>query len=124
MALVNRLQRVRAKRGWHTRRVYMFEDVIDFGSPVVRIGTLRRLGQRIWRENTGRRDRCPSIVAGKGIWDGQRFVSYCYGRADIIMARQQRTKLILIHEMTHALGPETHGKRFQNRYADLIARYA
>lgn len=84
---------------------------------------LRALGQRIWRETTRRRDRCPSIKAGRGTLHCGKLVSYCEGRSSIVLARHERTRSVLIHEMTHALGPETHGRRFQELYARLLGRY-
>jgi hypothetical protein len=50
-------------------------------------------------------------------------VSYCQGRSLIELSPGQRTRLILVHEAVHALGPETHGARFQNLYADMALRF-
>lgn len=116
MALVN--------RGRDTRQVYAFEWELETGTPEAGIASLRRLARRIWRDNTLRRDRCPDVIAGRGMPFHGRLVSYCLGRSRIVLARNQRKRVTLVHEMVHALGAETHGKRFQNRYADLIARYA
>lgn len=111
------------KRMVDTRKVYRFEQEIERGARRLPMRDLRALARRIWRENTGRRDRCPAVVAGRGLQFHGRLVSYCLGRSRVVLARNQRTRITLIHEVVHALGPETHGDRFQRRYADLIARY-
>lgn len=106
-----------------TRKLYNWEAEWVKTPPLQPIAVLRRLGERIWRENTRRRDRCPVVVAGRGIEQGGNLLSYCEGRSRIVLARHQRERRTLIHEMAHALGPETHGHRFQERYADLLGRY-
>lgn len=117
-------KRVRAaRRAAVTRKMYAWEDLFVKTPPVQPIAVLRRLANRIWQENTRRRDRCPRIVAGRGLPQGGCLLSYCEGRSLIVLARHQRERRTLIHEMTHALGPETHGLRFQTRYADLLGRY-
>ena len=112
-----------AKRAVITRRFYLFEEECIPMGPDVSIYRLRRLAKRIWRDNTNRRDRCPEIIAGNGTKQSGRWISYCEGRCKIVLARHERRTPVLIHEMVHALGPETHGKRFEKRYFALMDRY-
>lgn len=109
-------------RSRETRKVYLFEE--RFLSRKTRpIKMLRKLARRIWRENTRRRDRVPKVLAGRGVQYGKELRSFCEGRTKIVLARHQRTKAVLIHEIVHALGPVTHGKRFQRKFAELLWRY-
>lgn len=40
------------------------------------------------------------------------------------MARNQRNRVVMLHELAHALRDDvTHGRGFQNRYADLLGCY-
>ena len=104
-----------------TRRVYAFE--LHLAGPNQPIRRLRALARRIWSAESKRRDRCPTIVAGRGTPLKTKLSSYCYGRSRIVLARNQRDRVTLIHEMVHALGCETHGDRFQRRYAELLGKY-
>ena len=124
MSRCTRPRDIAARRAAVTRRMYAWEGKWVPKEPTAPMVELQRLAARIWRENTRRRDRCPAVVAGRGLMQAGRLVSYCLGRCRIVLARNQRTRHVLIHEMAHALGPETHGSRFQNRYADLLIRYA
>lgn len=105
-----------------TRVVYRFEDRF-LPSPEWPMARLRALGRLIWREIARGRERCPEIVAGRGLRHCGRLVSYCEGRSRVVLARHERRPRIVIHEFTHALGPITHGLRFQKLFAYLIGRY-
>jgi hypothetical protein len=50
-------------------------------------------------------------------------VSYCEGFTKIVLARSQRNVLVLLHELTHALGPCVHGRKFIKLYFRLLQRY-
>lgn len=111
-------------RGGDTQRVYLFESTLGLGEVEEPIAQLRALARRVWRAESGRRDRCPEVVAGRGYaWPSGGLSSYCEGRRRIVLARHQRCRKILLHELAHALGPTTHGRRFQDRYAHLLLRY-
>ena len=125
-----------ARRARDTRAVYRLEDILRVGARREPIAALRALAGRVWRDYisehsltkfSGRRrpgNRCPTVIAGDGIrWQGE-WCSYCLGRSKIVLARHHRDRIVLLHELTHALGPVTHGKRFQNLFAELLARYA
>ena len=108
-------------RASDTRKVYAWED--QFPAAPCGIRGLRRLVARVWRDLGPAGIRCPAVVAGRGVrYLGVR-CSYCEGRSRIVLARQHRTRLVALHEVTHALGPVTHGRRFQNLYAELLMRY-
>jgi hypothetical protein len=111
----------RAKQAAVTRMLYDWEEAMG-SLPLRPIAQLRALGQRIWRENARGRGACPTIVAGRGVEQAGRLLSYCEGRR-IVLTRNQRERRTLIHEMVHALGPGTHGIRFQELYAELLAKY-
>lgn len=113
-----------------TRRMYYFEDkqlplYVPRAAERCSIKVLRRLAQRIWRENSNYKHKCPAVVAVRG-WLYQGVLSsYCEGRSKIGLIRQHRTRAVVIHEMTHALlnNMGEHGKAFQNRCFDLYMRY-
>ena len=109
------------RRAADTRKVYAFEDQLPRRPAGIR--SLRRLARRIWRAYHRRGNRCPAVIAGRGIPSNGTLASYCLGYTEIVLARQHRNRMVLIHEMTHALGPRTHGIRFQNLYAELLDRY-
>ena len=110
-----------ARKARDTRAVYRWEDRIRSGSQYAApIGALRSLARRVWREHG--KGSCPEVRAGRGIPFTGTLASYSMGRL-IVLARHHRDKVVLLHELTHALGPSTHGRRFQNLYAELLERY-
>lgn len=117
----------RSRRTRDTRWLYRAENtVLKHNAAAVAdtpMAALRRLARRVWRaEAIGR--PMPEIVAGDGeIYGGQR-TSYCLGYSRIVLARHHRTPLVLLHELTHALGPSTHGRAFVRLYFRLLWRYA
>ena len=108
----------------NTKRVYRFDAVLARGELVLPIAELRCLGQRIWKWHSPYKAKCPQIVAGSGMrfHDGSR-ISFCEGRSRIELTRHDRNKIILIHEMAHALTGWRHGIAFQNKYAELLATW-
>lgn len=111
------------RRAAYTRGVYEIDTLLSWGTPTLPMATLRRLGQRIWREKSPWKARCPEIIAGRGMrWHGQ-WLSYCQGRNLIVLCRNQRNRVVLIHEMSHALTNWLHGPGFQNKYAELLKEY-
>jgi hypothetical protein len=77
---------------------------------------LQRLAARIWKvEGNGR--RFPDIAAVNG------GVSWCRGFTEIRLCRGHRNILVLLHELTHALGPCVHGPKFIKTYFPLLQRY-
>lgn len=114
-------RRIAAKRATETRRLYRFEDVdAHYSAYAVRARSLhflRRLGRRIWARAV--------VDFGPGTLHAGQRVSFCdwaRGRR-IELAPGQRTLVVFLHEMTHALGRGTHGKRFVKKYFRLLADY-
>ena len=117
----------RGRRAAQTRRLYSFE-VTRLSDRKLRrirsIGALRAFARRIWEhENTKRREKMPEIVAGTGIKQGRVYLSYCEGRRRIVLARHERNRRILAHELVHALGYSTHGTGFCRRYFSIIRQF-
>lgn len=103
-----------------TRAIYQIDVHLGHRLPSLPMATLRRLARRVWKEmGLG---PMPIIVAGEGFRRPR--LSYYQEGGRIVMARNQRTRVVLLHELAHALGDDvTHGRAFQNRYADLLGRY-
>ena len=87
------------------------------------MGFLRKIAIRVWRTH-GNGKRMPAITAGRGTPHGHSLASYCIGFTVIVLARHHRTILVLLHELTHALGPCQHGPRFVKTYFPLLQKYA
>lgn len=121
---------------WQTRRVYDAEEEIlsRYLNRRLKMPVLKSLASWI-AFNSGaevvRAGRFPVVVAGRGLKDPGGYSSYCetwpkrMRRAPrIVLARHQRTRKYLIHELAHALGPfgeELHGRAFMRRYLDMLA---
>ena len=88
------------------------------------IGFLRRLMERVWRNEAPKRRRMPEIWATQGLRWQERYTSFCAGYTYIELARHHRNILVLLHELTHALGPCYHGERFVRVYFRLLNKYA
>lgn len=113
------------KRAIETAKLYRFERQFLSGPKKpgcadTPIKKLRRFAKKVWQ---GNRIHCPKIIAGKGTLHCGRRVSYCQGQSYIELCRSQRNQLVLLHELTHAMGYSTHGKRFCERYFDLLVRH-
>lgn len=78
---------------------------------------LRRLAARVWTREAPNRT-LPSILSIDG------GVSWCQGYSKIRLCRGHRNILVLLHELTHALGPCVHGPRFVKLYFRLLNQYA
>lgn len=118
-----RILSVKARRAALTRRLYAWES--EFVIPVRQqsMRALRAWARKVWEDMAHPRYGCPVIVAGNGHRQNGRWMSYCEGRSRIVLARQDRNRRILAHELAHALGPETHGIRFQERYAEILGKW-
>lgn len=111
----------KAKRARDTRWLYRLEDTAlsfnELANEDRPIGYLRELARRVWNVEAPNRT-IPHIVAGSRM----RY-SYCCGN-NIVLARHHRTILVLLHELTHALGPCVHGPRFIRLYFRLLHKWA
>jgi hypothetical protein len=126
-SLAARKQRA-TRHAVQTRALYRYEGTRFRDSHLLKVRSikeLRRLTARIWQaEKTARPDAAPAIIAGRGVYQSGRWLSYCEGRAKIVLARHERNILVLIHELTHAIGFTHHGTAFRERYFGLLRRYA
>ena len=117
----------RTRRAVQTRWLYNAESTVLKGNVYANcdmpMAYLRRLAKRVWDSEAPKGRRFPSIVAGAGLLWQKRFTSYCAGFTEIVLARHHRTVLVLLHEITHALGPCQHGKAFVKLYFRLLERY-
>ena len=85
---------------------------------------LRRLARRVWDSEAPPGRKFPTIRAGTGTPHCGTFASYCVGFTYVELARHHRTVLVLLHELTHALGPCVHGPKFVRLYFYLLKKYA
>lgn len=84
---------------------------------------LRRLMTEVWAHESPAGKSIPALAFGEGMWYRDGFVSYCQGHSKIELACDQRNVLILIHEVTHALGHRWHNDGFIRRYLGLLRKY-
>ena len=119
--------KAKTRRAAETRWLYRMESTMLSGNVYANcdmpIEYLRRLAKRVWDAEAPKGRRLPKIVANDGLfWQG-RFTSYCEGFTYIAIARHHRTVLVLLHELTHALGPCVHGAKFVKLYFYLLGKY-
>lgn len=119
----------RLKRTLDTRRLYKFEKEWFRGEPNLPMKVLQELAHDIWKEagHTGyylgdKVKPMPAVVAGKGTKYNGRYYSYCDGKR-VELARNERKKFVLIHEMVHALGYDDHDEDFVDKYFELLDHY-
>jgi hypothetical protein len=108
--------------------LYRLEDTTlrynSFATEDRSMAFLRAIVDQVWDAEAPVGRRKPTITADDGaFWQGRAW-SYCEGFTKIILARSQRNVLVLLHELTHALGPCVHGKKFVRLYFRLLKKYA
>ena len=117
-----------ARRGHATRWLYQQEARAlrfnNFAYEDRPMAYLKRLARKIWAKEAPKGRRFPEIRAGRGCPSRTTLTSYCLGFTEIELARHHRNILVLIHELTHALGPCIHGPRFVSLYFRLLHKYA
>lgn len=115
-----------------TRRLYLFEQVIDrlgFPAYLTRVRSekyLRALAAKVWGKHGRSRVRVPSV----DVIDGEP-ISYCLGYTKIVLATKKNTRSnlphnnieVLLHELTHAIGYTPHAKGFVRKYIQLLVEY-
>lgn len=112
---------------WNTRRLYKFESEFFRGNFLNRprsIVVLRLLAAKIWRAHSIRGQVMPRIVCGRGVLYNGSLYSYYQEDDKIVLARNQRTIPILLHELVHALGYDDHDRMFVDAYFRLLREYA
>ena len=119
--------KARTRRAVQTRWLYRAENTMlrsnVYANCDMPMEYLRRLAKRVWDNEAPKGRKFPSIKAGDGLQWGGRFTSYCMGFTEIVIARHHRTVLVLLHELTHALGPCQHGRKFVELYFKLLEKY-
>lgn len=103
------------------RTSFKFNSYANSDRPM---GFLKKLAERVWKKEAPQGRRMPEIRGLDGLRYGGRFTSYCMGFTDIVIARHHRNVLVLLHELTHALGPCHHGEKFVKVYFRLLNKYA
>lgn len=112
---------------WSTRRLYKFEaeffrgHVLNKSVPMI---DLRRLARQIWLDLDQPIKTLPKIRAGRGTLYNGSLYSYYQEDGGIVLARNQRTIPILIHELVHALGFDDHNRNFVDAYFILLRKWA
>jgi hypothetical protein len=120
--------RARHRNARDTRWLYRLEDTTlrynSYANADRSMSFLREVLERVWEAMAPAGRRKPTLTADRGTLHNGRAVSYCEGFTKIVLARSQRNVLVLLHEITHALGPCLHGRKFVKLYFRLLQRFA
>ena len=116
-----------------TRRLYRFEAAVFLpGEELAKYASrprsekfLKNLATKVWKKHGRKNVGVPNIEITEGTF------SYCLGYSDIVLARATNTRFnlphntvdVLLHELTHAMGYQTHGKSFVKKYVQLLVEY-
>lgn len=120
------------RRSAVTRMFYAWEnDGVPRGATFTNLSQACKVRNSVWEWAKGhprygrraRRDAFPVLQFGVGYLQNGKRLSYCEGRVLIVLSPGERNMQTLLHELVHALGPETHGVRFQELYAELIVEF-
>jgi len=118
--------RARYRNAKDTRWLYRLEDRTlkynRFANADRPMDELRKIADRVWAAEGGSR-RKPTIRGTDGVRYGGKQYSFCSGFTDIVLARAQRNVLVLLHELSHALGPCVHGSKFIKLYFRLLHKF-
>lgn len=85
---------------------------------------MRLFAAKVWRAHSVRGQVMPRIVCGRGVLYNGSLYSYYQEDDGIVLARNQRTIPILLHELVHALGYDDHDRMFVDAYFRLLREYA
>ncbi len=106
-------------QAYQTKIIYKFEqEAFKFHefAKMRSIQELRDIAMKIWNHSNRRKKRELEIVCGKGLKYNGRYLSYCQelsrSKVRIVLARNQRDIVTLIHEIVHAQGYGDHCKKF------------
>jgi len=114
---------------WNTRRLYKFESEFrrgDFLNKTLHVDYLRNIASEVWKDlnrSYFNMPYLPHIRCGRGVPYNGSLYSYYQEDEGIVLARNQRTELVLYHELTHALGFDDHDVAFVSMYFYLLNRY-
>mgnify|MGYP001563594160 CR=1 FL=1 len=119
--------KAKTRRAVQTRWMYRMESTMlkanVYANCDMPMAYLRRLAGRVWNSEAPQGRKVPNIKAGRGEFYYDRLASSCAGYTEIVLARDHRTVLVLLHELTHALGPCVHGAKFVKLYFYLLGKY-
>lgn len=118
-----------------TQTVYAFETLIEelawdvdprsWAFRWVSFVDARQLLARVWAESGSKRDAPPLVRWGRiHIVPVASAGYYHYEDHYISLHPTMRSRSVLLHEITHALGYLQHDRRFLTHYIDLLVRYA
>ena len=112
-----------------TRRLYKFEEIFSKELPAYvkrqrSLPFLKYMLKDVWLKHGRKGVKHPELAFGEGTpHEGER-VSFCDGYSQIELVVGDRNVLILLHEITHALGfGNPHGKGFVRKYVELLVEY-
>ena len=110
------------KKGVDTRRLYDFEANYFWGTEASRVrpmAELKAIAEEVWTKY-GKGKPMPKIAAGPGTPHGKKLYSYSQD-GYIQLSRNQRNKLVLVHELIHELGYDEHNAKFIKIYLPILA---
>lgn len=102
----------------NTNKIYKFEALAfryhPFGK-IYSIEELRYIANKIWKHRNKRKHQDLVIVCGQGVLQNGRYLSYYQHTGKhhkVVLARNQRDIVTLVHEIVHAQGYDDHDDRF------------
>ena len=120
--------KAKTRRAAETRWLYRIENEAlasnEHANKLRDMRYLKRLARKVWDEEAPSGRKFPTIEAGKGVWYSGAWLSYCLGYTQIVLTKKHRNILVMLHELTHALGPCVHGPKFVRLYFYLLRKYA
>lgn len=123
------------RRAEETNRLYKWEDRMRLTKQLPYTLTCERtmidlklFAEEVWEKHGRKGWKMPEIKAWNGLFWKQydrefRGWSYQLGRT-IKLAKRHRNRMVMLHEITHAIGHYTHGRGFVRKYAELLEEYA
>lgn len=116
------MQRSQVKQMLDTRRLYKFETMFFKKHPLGKLQSIKKLktiGHKILKEYK----KSIPIKAGNGTFYNGRFLSYYHPDEGIVLARNERNIVTLLHEITHACGHDYHNRRFVDFYFKFLIKF-
>lgn len=122
------MKSLKAKHAYETRWMYHTEKHVlknPYACKERSMDDIRIFAKMVWDQEMPKntRKKIPTIKAGKGMFYLGKYCSYC-DESNIVLIRSHRNYGILLHELTHAMGENFHGRSFVARYFPLLWTYA